>query len=240
VLDTYLMLMSKTAFTCSESIATSFPFYLQLVGFAPNGIISELLFCFSVLLFCRSSHFISGAKHEAGYDAYMTGCVFSQLCRYLGIKFEDLSPQENLARNNKLQKHINFLSPSWNSGTVVDLSTGMDRPDPGYMRRYPAAVYDNIVLIWGFQSKVRPKEIRDSISKVFGPALVSSVFSIDSTAVLMQFSKQESVNDFLDLKAVLERTDSAISILHPLSTILEGGCTRAAKYDTYRDICSSY
>jgi poly(A)-specific ribonuclease len=82
-------------------------------------------------------------------------------------------------------------------------------------------------------------DLRDSISKVFGPALVSSVFSIDSTAVLVQFSKQESVNDFLDLKDDLERTDSAISILHPLSTIMEGGCTRAVKYDTYRDICSS-
>lgn len=169
----------------------------------------------------------------------MTGCVFAQLCNYLDIKFEDLPSQENLARNNKLQEHINFLSPSWNSGTVVDLSTGIERPDPAYMRRYPAAVYDNIVLIWGFQSKVRTKDIKDCISKVFGPASVTSVFSIDSTAVLVQFSKQESVNDFLDLKAVLERTDSAISIVHPLSTILEGGRTRAAKYDTYRDICSS-
>ncbi|TVU14110.1 hypothetical protein EJB05_37556, partial [Eragrostis curvula] len=186
-----------------------------------------------------SSRFISGAKHEAGYDAYMTGCVFAQLCSYLDIKFENLPPQENLATNNKLQKHINFLPPSFNSGTVVDLSTGMERPDPGYMRRYPAAVYDNIVLIWGFQSKVRPKDIKDCISKVFGSASVTLVFSIDSTAVLVQFSDQESVNDFLDLKAALERTDSAIALLHPLSSILEGGQTRAAKYDTYRDICSS-
>jgi hypothetical protein len=46
VLDTYLVLMPKIAFTCSESIATSFSFHLQLVGFTPNGIISELLFCF--------------------------------------------------------------------------------------------------------------------------------------------------------------------------------------------------
>uniref|UniRef100_A0A804RJN4 Uncharacterized protein n=2 Tax=Zea mays TaxID=4577 RepID=A0A804RJN4_MAIZE len=153
-----------------------------------------------------SSRFISGAKHEAGYDAYMTGCIFAQLCAYLGIQFEQFSPLDNLATNTKLQKHINFLSPSWNSGTVLDLSTGMETPDPGYTRRYPAAVYDNIVVIWGFLSK---------------------------------FKKQESVNDFLDLKAVLERADSAISILHPLSTILEGGQTRAAKYDTYRDICSS-
>ncbi|CAN6239776.1 unnamed protein product [Urochloa humidicola] len=153
-----------------------------------------------------SSCFISGAKHEAGYDAYMTGCVFAQLCTYLDIKFEQLSPQDNLATNNKLQKHINLLPPTWNSGTVLDLSSGMERPELGYMRRYPAAVYDNIVLIWGFMSK---------------------------------FKKSEFVNDFLDLKAVLERTDSAISILHPLSTILEGGQTRAAKYDTYREICSS-
>ncbi|CAL5068338.1 unnamed protein product [Urochloa decumbens] len=186
-----------------------------------------------------SSCFISGAKHEAGYDAYMTGCVFAQLCTYLDIKFEQLSPQDNLATNNKLQKHINLLSPSWNSATVLDLSSGMERPEPGYMRRYPAAVYDNIVLIWGFMSKVRPKEIKDCIRKVFGTGSVTSVFSIDSTAALVQFKKSESVNDFLDLKAVLERTDSAISILHPLSTILEGGQTRAAKYDTYRDICSS-
>ncbi|KAL6845839.1 hypothetical protein ACP4OV_024414 [Aristida adscensionis] len=186
-----------------------------------------------------SSRFISGAKHEAGYDAYMTGCVFAQLCSYLSIKFEHLSPQENLATNHELQKHINILSPSWNSGTVLDLSTGMERPDPGYMRRYPIAVYDNIVLIWGYQSKVRPKDIKDCISKVFGSASVKLVFSIDPTAVLVQFCKQESVNDFLDLKAVLERTDSAISILHPLSTLLEGGQTRAAKYFTYREICSS-
>nr|CAB3484794.1 unnamed protein product [Digitaria exilis] len=180
-----------------------------------------------------------GAKHEAGYDAYMTGCVFAQLCSYLDIKFEQLSPQDNLAKNNKLQKHVNLLSPCWNSGTVIDLSSGTERPDPGYMRRYPAAVYDNIVLIWGFMSKVRPKEIKDCICKVFGSGSITSVFSIDSTAVLVQFKKQESVNDFLDLKAVLERTDSAISMVHPLSTILEGGQTRAVKYDTYRDICSS-
>ncbi|AQK44167.1 Poly(A)-specific ribonuclease PARN [Zea mays] len=186
-----------------------------------------------------SSRFISGAKHEAGYDAYMTGCIFAQLCAYLGIQFEQFSPLDNLATNTKLQKHINFLSPSWNSGTVLDLSTGMETPDPGYTRRYPAAVYDNIVVIWGFLSKVRPKEIKDCICKVFGSGSVTTVFSIDSTAALVQFKKQESVNDFLDLKAVLERADSAISILHPLSTILEGGQTRAAKYDTYRDICSS-
>lgn len=208
----------------------------RVVGFTQIDI---LILSFACLLSYRSSCFISGAKHEAGYDAYMTGCVFAQLCTYLDVKFEQLSPQDNLATNNKLQKHINLLSPSWNSGTVLDLSSGMERPDPGYMRRYPAAAYDNIVLIWGFMSKVRAKEIKDCIRKVFGLGSVITVFSIDSTAALVQFETQKTVNDFLDLKADLEKTDSAISMLHPLSTILEGGQTRAAKYDTYRDICNS-
>ncbi|XP_037478133.1 poly(A)-specific ribonuclease PARN-like isoform X2 [Triticum dicoccoides] len=185
------------------------------------------------------SCFASGAKHEAGYDAFMTGCVFAQLCAHIGVKFEDFTPKENLEMNKKLKKYINLLPPSFNSGTVLDLRTGMERPDACYKLRYPAAVHDNIVLIWGFQSGLSAKDIKGCICKVFGPASVATVFSIDSTAVLIQFSKQESVNDFLDLKATLEKQDSAISVLHPLSTILEGGQTRAANYDTYRDICSS-
>lgn len=185
------------------------------------------------------SCFASGAKHEAGYDAFMTGCVFAQLCPHLGVKFEDLTLKENLEMNNKLKKYINLLPPSYNSGTVLDLSTGMERPDAGCKLRYPAAVYDNIVLIWGFQSGLSAKDIKACICKVFGPASVTTIFSIDSTAVLVQFSKQESVNDFLDLKATLEKQDSAISVLHPLSTVLEGGQTRASNYDTYIGICSS-
>ncbi|KAF7016884.1 hypothetical protein CFC21_030403 [Triticum aestivum] len=185
------------------------------------------------------SCFASGAKHEAGYDAFMTGCVFAQLCAHIGVKFEDFTPKENLEMNKKMKKYINLLPPSFNSGTVLDLRTGMERADACYKLRYPAAVHDNIVLIWGFQSGLSAKDIKGCICKVFGPASVTTVFSIDSTAVLIQFSKQESVNDFMDLKATLEKQDSAISLLHPLSTILEGGQTRAANYDTYRDICSS-
>ncbi|KAJ1271421.1 hypothetical protein BS78_06G127300 [Paspalum vaginatum] len=221
----------------SKSLSSAFSLLCPLSAEKPSGLVPVRIEVEGDET--MSSCFISGAKHEAGYDAYMTGCVFAQLCTYLDIKFEQLSSQDNLASNTKLQRHINSLSPSWNSGTVLDLSTGMERPDPGYMRRYPLAVHDNIVLIWGFLSKVKPKEIKDCICKVFGPGSVTSIFAIDSTAALVQFKKQESVNDFLDLKAVLERTDSAISIVHPLSTILEGGQTRAAKYETYRDICSS-
>jgi poly(A)-specific ribonuclease len=41
------------------------------------------------------------------------------------------------------------------------------------------------------------------------------------------------------VKETLERSNDAFSVLHPLSTILEGGNTCAASYETYKDICSS-
>ncbi|XP_020274491.1 poly(A)-specific ribonuclease PARN isoform X2 [Asparagus officinalis] len=181
----------------------------------------------------------SGAKHEAGYDAFMTGCVFAQACSLLGIKFETNSPTIDFTRNEKLQHHINLLYPSWNSGTVINLSTGVEAPELGYKRKYPTIVFSNIVLVWGFLSKLAPKDLKDCISKVFGADSVTSVFFLDSTAALVQFSKEEFVNDFLILKDTLEKNDDAIAVLHPLAKLLEGGNTRAAGYETYKEICGA-
>ncbi|XP_040868033.1 poly(A)-specific ribonuclease PARN isoform X3 [Glycine max] len=41
------------------------------------------------------------------------------------------------------------------------------------------------------------------------------------------------------VKDSLERSGGAISVLHPLSKLLEGGNTCGANYDTYREICGS-
>lgn len=181
----------------------------------------------------------SGAKHEAGYDAFMTGCVFAQACSHLGIKFDINSPTVDFARDDKLQQYINLLYPSWNSGTVINLSTGIECPELGYKRKYPTIVFSNIVLVWGFPSNLRPKDLKDSISKVFGTDSITSVFFLDTTAALVQFSKEEFVNDFLIVKDTLERDDGAIAVLHPLSKLLEGGNTRASSYETYKEICSA-
>ncbi|RWV92032.1 hypothetical protein BHE74_00001405, partial [Ensete ventricosum] len=186
-----------------------------------------------------SSCFNSGAKHEAGYDAFMTGCVFAQACSHLGIKFEVHTPSYDLARNDKIKKYINVLYPGWNSGTVVNLNTGTESPESGYKRKYPAVIFANIVLIWGFPSKLKPKDLKDCICSVFGPDSITSVFFIDTTAALIQLSKEEFVNEILVLKDTLERENDPISVLHPLSKLLEGGKTCAANYDTYRDICAA-
>lgn len=191
----------------------------------------------------RTSIWNSGAKHEAGYDAFMTGCVFAQACSHLGIDFKLDSPSANLAHNEKLCDHINHLYLSWTTADIIDLSTGNKIAETLGAKKsrwqYPKIVFENIVLIWGFQSKLKAREIKEHISKVFGPKSVDSVYHLDESAIFVQFSKAGYVSDFLVLKETLERSDGPVSVLHPLRKLLEGGSTRAASYEVYKKICSS-
>ncbi|XP_061375212.1 poly(A)-specific ribonuclease PARN isoform X2 [Gastrolobium bilobum] len=191
----------------------------------------------------RSSSWNPGGKHEAGYDAFMTGSIFAQLCSDLGVDFKLHESSKQLALNEKLQKYINHLYLSWMHGDIIDLNTGDKVADssPSYSlkRRYPKILFENIVIIWGFPSKLKASEVRQCISKVFGPTSVVTVYHLDATAVFVQFSKTELVSEFLLLKDTLERSDGPILVLHPLAKLLEGGNTCAANYDTYKKICCS-
>lgn len=191
----------------------------------------------------RSSNWNSGAKHEAGYDAFMTGCVFAQACSNLGIDFKKHSSSANLAHNKNLQKHVNHLYFSWVNGDIIDLGTGNRIAATtvcyNLKRRYPKILFSNIVIVWGFPSQLSSKKIRECISKAFGPISVTTIYHLDETAVFVQFSKPELVADFLVLKETLETIQDPISVLHPLSELLEGGNTCAASYETYKEICSS-
>lgn len=185
----------------------------------------------------------SGAKHEAGYDAFMTGCVFAQACNILDIDFNKNVSSVHLGHRDKLQKYTNLLYLSWTSGDIIDLRTG----DPatvsiGYnilKSRYPKILFPNIVLLWGFPSKLKASEIKQCFCKAFGPDSVTSIFVVDATAVFIQLHKEELVSRFLELKETLEGSHDPISVLHPLGKILEGGRTRAAKYEAYKEMCSS-
>ncbi|XP_022932379.1 poly(A)-specific ribonuclease PARN isoform X1 [Cucurbita moschata] len=188
-----------------------------------------------------SSNWNSGDKHEAGYDAFMTGCVFAQACNLMGIDF--VLPSENLADNEKLQKHINHLYLSWASGDIIDLSTGNRMTEPlrsNRSKKHQAKIsFENIVLIWGFPANLNARKIKECISKVFGLANIVSVYHIDESAVFVQFAKPEMVSEFLDLKKNLERHDDPISVLHPLTELFGAKGTNAAGYEAYKEICSS-
>uniref|UniRef100_A0A1D1XU77 Poly(A)-specific ribonuclease PARN n=1 Tax=Anthurium amnicola TaxID=1678845 RepID=A0A1D1XU77_9ARAE len=226
----------------STSLSSAFSLLCPHIPFTSNasGSVSQLYVKIEVQEDVSGSN--SGAKHEAGYDAFMTGCIFAQACSFLGIDFRLHSTSKELLHNVKLQKHINFLYPSWNGGTVVDLRTGHEVPESGlqvYKRRFPKIIFDNTVVLWGFPLKIKPKELKACLCKVLGENSVTSIFYLDAAAALVQFSKEELATDFLLLKDSLERNDDAISVLHPLSELLEGGRTCAANYEIYKQLCSS-
>ncbi|XP_031738618.1 poly(A)-specific ribonuclease PARN isoform X2 [Cucumis sativus] len=188
----------------------------------------------------RSSKWNSGDTHEAGYDAFMTGCVFAQACDLMGIDFVDRSTSENLLGNEILQKHINRLYLSWARGDIIDLSTGNQVTESFTTRKHRAKVsFQNIVLIWGFPTNLTARKIKACISKAFGQTNVSSVNHLDESAVFVQFTKPEMVSEFLDLKEKLEKRDDPLSVLHPLTELFDVRTTHAAGYEAYKKICSS-
>lgn len=195
------------------------------------------------MLILRSLNWNSGAKHEAGYDAFMTGCVFAQACSLLDIDFNNNLPAVHLASHDKLQKYINLLYLSWTNGDIIDLRTGESSAvSVGFNNlksRVAKVSFSNIVLLWGFPSQLKLSEIRECFSKAFGSNSVTSIHSVDQTAVFIQFNKAELVSHFLELKETLEQSNDPVLVLHPLAKILEGGCTRATDYEVYREICSS-
>ncbi|KAK9144950.1 hypothetical protein Sjap_004853 [Stephania japonica] len=189
-----------------------------------------------------SSDWNSGAKHEAGYDAIMTGCVFAQVCSHLGVDFKS-SPSEGLIQNEKLQKYLNYVYISGRDGAIIDLGTGKEFPEPfdlyDRLRQRNKVVFQNIVVLWGFHSNFKPKDMKECLTKVFGLGSVTSVYYLDETAAFVQFSKEKFVSDFLTVKESLEKANDVISVVHPLAKLLEGGKTRAAPYEAYKEICSS-
>ncbi|KAF7831267.1 poly(A)-specific ribonuclease PARN isoform X1 [Senna tora] len=105
----------------------------------------------------RSSSWNPGGKHEAGYDAFMTGCVFAQLCSHLGVDFKLDDSSQHLALNENIQKCINLLYLSWMHGDIIDLNTELLFADQA------KAVEDfggvNIYLIWIVDHKKKARKI---------------------------------------------------------------------------------
>uniref|UniRef100_A0A7N0TZN9 Uncharacterized protein n=1 Tax=Kalanchoe fedtschenkoi TaxID=63787 RepID=A0A7N0TZN9_KALFE len=189
-----------------------------------------------------SSSWNSGAKHEAGYDAFMTGCIFAQACSHLGFDFKTCSSSTRMAHSKYLEKHVNLLYLSWKSGDIINLCTQEKTTEFSisrkHKRKYPAIVFPNILVIWGFPQTLKANDIKQSLCKTLGASSVTSVYDLDDSAVFVQFSKAELVSEFINMKEKFEKKNDMVSVLHPLSTLLDGGKTSVAGYEVYKEICS--
>ncbi|KAF3516398.1 hypothetical protein DY000_02060685, partial [Brassica cretica] len=68
----------------------------------------------------RCSNWNTGRKHEAGYDAFVTGSGFAQACSHLGFDFAHHS--DNIAQNEKLE---NYISPLRYADAALKKRTGL-------------------------------------------------------------------------------------------------------------------
>ncbi|VFQ59456.1 unnamed protein product [Cuscuta campestris] len=248
IMDTKVLLNANDSFQSSmkkSSTSLSKAFASVCPGIA-SGVKGYSLGCVEVEVQVDEKRLLnwnSGTKHEAGYDAFMTGCIFAQACSRLGVEFNMNSSPLGLADEKKLQKYVNLLYLSWVSGDVIDLRTGTCNADrlasASLKTQYRQIDFQKIVVLWGLQNTLTPSDIRECISRAFGQNSVSSIYSLDKTAVFVQFSQTEVALEFLDLMETLGKNNGPLSVLHPLSRLLEGGCSHAADYEVYRQVCIS-
>eukprot|EP01018_Ginkgo_biloba_P023203 Gb_26782 [translate_table: standard] len=186
----------------------------------------------------------SGAKHEAGYDAFMTGCIFAQACHHLDIDFTEIHSPMELAKADKLQKYVNLLYLGWINGAVLDLTTGGDATESRPMvqvRKVPKFVSANLVIVWGFPIGYGANDLRGFVSGVVGTASsITGIFFLDESSAFVRFRNEQDAVDFLhSMEDRMTATSDSFSVQNPLATLLEAGCISAAGYDIYEQICKS-
>lgn len=187
----------------------------------------------------------SCAKHEAGYDAFMTGCIFAQACNHLDIEFTKIHSPTDLAMAVQLQKYVNLLYLGWINCVILDLTTGGDATESRPMvrgRNRPKLVSNNLVLVWGFQTGYNCSDMRGLVSGVLGTtSSITGIFFLDESSAVIHFRNEQVAAEFLHkMEKTMSVSSDCLSSQNPLNTLLyAGGTIAAASYDIYEQICKS-
>jgi poly(A)-specific ribonuclease len=118
----------------------------------------------------------TGLKHEAGFDAYMTGAVFAQACHLLQI---DVATIRNLPQAVKqgdagLASYANLLALGWVGNMALDLISGKQATGVKafHAHQLPANRHlDNstVALVWGFPAGSREQDLLKMVRQMFKP-----------------------------------------------------------------------
>lgn len=187
----------------------------------------------------------SDAKHEAGYDAFMTGCIFAQACNHLDIDFTKIHSPTDLAAAVQLQKYVNLLYLGWITCIILDLTTGGDATESRPMvqtRNRPKLVSNNLVLVWGFRTGYNCSDLRGLVSGVLGTtSSITGIFFLDESSAVIHFRNEQVAAEFLHMmENTMEVSSNSLSSQNPLITLLEArGTIAAAGYEIYEQICKS-
>lgn len=179
----------------------------------------------------------TGLKHEAGFDAYMTGSVFAQACHLLHVDAATIRkiPDAVKVGEQGFASYANLLALGWVGNMVLDLTTGKEATGVKALRgptssadRHPE--HSTVALVWGFPSGSNEFEIRLIVQRVFNAERKfppADITIIDESSAFVHFRDSRHMHQFLRLMQGPRISDAI-----PTSF-------RAAPYQAYEVLCRS-
>jgi poly(A)-specific ribonuclease len=180
----------------------------------------------------------TGLKHEAGFDAYMTGAVFAQACHLLQI---DVATIQNLPQAVKqgdagLASYANLLALGWVGNMALDLSSGKQATGvKAFHAHQLPANHDSdnstVALVWGFPAGSREQDLLKMVQKMFKPerhGLRLEITLVDNSAAFIEFRNPAVMQQFFQLLQVPKTAHISIS-----------SDLRAAPFEAYEYLCKS-
>ncbi|CAM6066539.1 unnamed protein product [Sphagnum tenellum] len=174
-------------------------------------------------------------KHEAGFDAYMTGAVFAQACHLLQI---DVATIRNLPQAVKqgdagLASYVNLLALGWVGNMALDLSSGKQATGVKafHAHQLPANYHsDNstVALVWGFPVGSQEQDLLKVVQKMFKPerhGLRLEITLVDNSAFI-EFRNPAVMQQFFQILQVPKTAHKSIS-----------SDLRAAPFEAYEYLC---
>ncbi|KAL3679542.1 hypothetical protein R1sor_022498 [Riccia sorocarpa] len=189
----------------------------------------------------------TGLKHEAGFDAYMTGAIFAQICHLLRV---DPATLRSLAQISKspaaartgFASYANLLMlQSYKGQLALDLRTGAEAlgdlaPRGPQTPPYRLLNRENVILVWGVPSKIQEHTLRKMVQNVLSKEkrLANvSIVSVDESSAFVEFRSAAIVDTFLRaFEAALVNNSNSDSLLDLRDF-------KIARFAAYEHICRS-
>ncbi|EFJ28195.1 hypothetical protein SELMODRAFT_451150 [Selaginella moellendorffii] len=185
-------------------------------------------------------------KHEAGFDAYMTGAIFAQLWRTVvsnPTEFYALS-KKILRGTHAISEFSNLLYMGWAGHFVLDLKTGKEAKGSkalpereSYSARRPAS--DAAVIVWSQDPVGSSRQLQKLVKSCFEETQFSSeveVIPVSENAAFLAFKSLRSSEEF---SQALESIKTKRKKLNTIAARLSSSGLEGARFGTFEKLCKS-
>ncbi|BFI40227.1 poly(A)-specific ribonuclease [Marchantia polymorpha subsp. ruderalis] len=189
----------------------------------------------------------TGLKHEAGFDAYMTGSVFAQICHLLQVDTATIRSLPQAAMS-QVDSRLGFASytnllmlQTFKGQLALDLRTGKEALGDRAPRGPQSPPYrllnrENVVLVWGLPSKIQDPILRKMVQNVFSKEKRLAnveIICVDESSAFVEFRSAAI------LEAFMRAFEVALSDSSNSEALLDLRDFKVARFAAYERICRS-